>query len=624
MSGSGGHPVVATIAANVWDIQPGVGFVALAMAVAGVAAMGLLWRSTAPQRVEPGPPSMDLGDETPALVDLLTGGFDVDDDAVPATVIDLAARRYIDIDELGGKVTLRVRRASAPARDELTPYEQRVLTHIEQHTIGDTTPADVLTIGPEGVSERWFKSFTREVNQHGQSLGLCHRRFDFEHLAMAWGIVVVAAGPAWLIANLGGRSDDPSDWGSLGNLLVGLALLTGLALVWLAGTISKSNRQTSTEAGRAAAAHWLGVRDHMRSVGEFDDKPAASVAIWDRHLAYATAMGLARTVQRQLPFETEHDRKAWSRATGEWRRVTVRYQSLVPKWGTSPGKVLFEGLLQGAIVGVVAYGAFLVSSGEVDLSDLTDEQQRWVSFGAFAIGVFAAAVFLYCVLKVVLGVSDLFARRTIEGEVVRARILKRGHRLPRIVQWAMYSGNDEQGMSKERNRRRTHHVAIDQGDDDSIVSHVVRSQIYGQVRQGMIVRAVVTPRLGYVREVEVVAAPRRSAASAPTMRHELIDEATGRAGAAIAGSMQSAMSTLEGATDEDGRPILDQVDEDGVTMRERLRESNDQIAALRDDPRLQNTPIAGFLDAFLGADGSPSRAGDDDDDRSPPHTDAGA
>ena len=609
MSGRGGHLAHALLAADVWDIQPVVGLVALGLAVGGIVAMVALWQSTAPKRVRPGRPSMDLGDETPALVDLLTGGFDVDDDAVPATVVDLAARRYIEIDELGGEVTLRIRGASAPSRDDLTAYEQRVLNHIEQHAIGDRTPAAVLTIGPEGVSERWFTSFTREVNKHGQSLGLCHRRFDFKHLAMAWGIVVVGAGPAWLIASGGRRSTDPSDWGSLGNLLLGLALLAGFALVWLAGVISKSNRQTSTEAGRTAAAHWLGVRDHMRSVGEFDDKPAASVAIWDRHLAYATAMGLAPTVERQLPFESEHDRKAWSRYTGDWRRVSIRYQSLVPNWGTSPWKVLFEGLVQGAIAGLITYGAFLVSSGEIDLSDLTDDQQQWISLGAFVIGVFAAAVFLFCVFKVVLGLSDVFASRPIEGEVVRARVLKRWHRLPKIVQWAMFSGNDEYGMSKDRNRRRKHHVAIDQGDDDSIVSHVVRSGIYGQVAQGMVVRAVVTPRLGYVKKIEVLSGPRRSAASAPSVQHELVDEATGRAGAAIGGSLQSAMSSLEHATDEDGRPILDRTDDEGVTMRERLQQSNDQMAALRNDPRLKNTPIAGFLDAFMSS-------GERGDDRS--------
>lgn len=176
-----------TVAANVWDIAPGVGFVVLAMAIGGVVAMVWLWLSTSPSHVEPTAPSMELGgDETPAVVDLLTGGFDVDDDAVPATVIDLAARRYLDIDEIGGKIMLRPRRESAPARDELTAYERRVLTHVEQNAVGGTAPAEVLTTGPEGVSQRWFTGFAREVNKHGQALGLCRRRFDVKHLAIAW------------------------------------------------------------------------------------------------------------------------------------------------------------------------------------------------------------------------------------------------------------------------------------------------------------------------------------------------------------------------------------------------------------------------------------------------------
>jgi hypothetical protein len=70
---------------------PGVGFVALAVAVAALVAVGWPWRSTAPTRVNPGPATMELRDETPALVDLLTGGFRVEDDAVPAAVVDLAA-----------------------------------------------------------------------------------------------------------------------------------------------------------------------------------------------------------------------------------------------------------------------------------------------------------------------------------------------------------------------------------------------------------------------------------------------------------------------------------------------------------------------------------------------------
>lgn len=599
------------VAATTWDIAPAVGFAVLAFAVGGVVAMGWLWRATAPSRIDPATPSMDLGDETPALVDLLTGGFDVDDDAVPATVVDLAARKYLDIDELGGDVILRPRRESAPSRDLLTDYEHRVLTHVEQHTVNGVAPAAVLTTGPEGVSQRWFKSFTREVNKHGQSLGLCRRRFDFEHLAIAWAIVVVGGGPGWIVAQTGPRTSDPAGWGTIGNLMVGLAFVTSIGLAWIAVLISKSNRQTDTVEGRAAAARWLGVRDHMRSVGDFEDKPAASVAIWDRYLSYATAMGLAPVVERQLPFETEHDRKAWSRVTGQWRRVKVRYQAFVPQWGQSPLKVAFEGLIQAAVTGFIAYGAFLLSRDEFDLSSLTDDQRRWVSFGAFVVTVLAAAVCLFCVFKVLLGLSDLFSRRTVEGELVRARELRTGHRLPKVLQWAMYSGNDEHGQRRDWKRRTKHHLAIDEGDEDSIVAFVVRPQLYRQVRQGARVRAVVTPRLGYVREIEMTAPPRPSAGSAPVVHHELVEESTQKAGAALSGSMSQALSNLEDATDAEGKPVLDQVDDEGVTMRERLRQSNDQIAALREDPRLKNSPLAGFLDAFVG----PSDDAIDDPDR---------
>ncbi|MFP5488463.1 MAG: DUF2207 family protein, partial [Acidimicrobiia bacterium] len=540
----GGTNAPTMIAADVWDIAPAVGFVALACAVGGLLAMGWLWRSTAPTGIEPAAPSMDLRDETPALVDLLTGGFDVDDDAVPATVVDLAARGSLDIDELGGEVTLRPRRESAPGRDELTAYERRVLGHVEQHTVNGVAPAKVLTTGPDGVSERWFKSFTREVNRHGQSLGLCRRRFDMKHLAIAWGIVVLGGGPGWLVVQTGPRTTDPAGWGTVGNLMVGLSFLLALALVWIAISISRSNRQTDLPAGRDVAAHWLGVRDHYRSVGEFEDKPAASVAIWDRHLAYATAMGLAPEVQRQLPFETEHDRKAWSRATGQWRRVRVRYQAFVPSWGDSPWRVTFEGLVQAAVTGVLAYAAFLVSRDEFDLTSLTDEQRQWVSLAALAVSVLATAVCAYASWKVLLGVSDLFARRTVEGEVVRARVLKTGHRLPKVVQWAMYSGQDDHGRQRDWSRRTKHHLAIDEGDDDSIVAYVVSRQLFAKAPQGARVRAVVTPRLGHVRSIEVTAPPRRSAVSAPTVHHELVEESTQRAGAALSGSMQAALANL--------------------------------------------------------------------------------
>ncbi len=603
--------VVGMMAASTWDVSPVAGVVVLAVAFVGFAALGVLWRTTAPSRVEPGPATMDLRDERPAVVDLLTGGFQVEDDAIPATVVDLAARRHLDIDEFGGRVTLRLRRHGSSHADELTPFEQRVITHIRQHEVGGVVPAEVLTIGPEGTSVRWFRSFTREVNRHAQSLGLCRRRFDLTHIAAAWVIVVVAAAPAWVVVEVSGRTDDPAGWGSIGNLFTGLAFLAGFALAWVAQRISRSDRQRDTADGRAAAAHWLGVRDHYRTIGDFDDKPAASVAIWDRHLGYATAMGLAPVVQRQLPFETEHDRHAWSRATGEWRRVKVRYLAFVPGWGQHPVRLAFEGLLQGAIAGALAYGAMLVAGADLDIEPITDEQRRWIGLAALIVAVFAAALCLLSLVKLALGASDLFARRTIEGEVVRARTLRTGHRLPKAVRWMAWSGTDDSGRSRDHDGKTRHYIAIDEGDDDRIVAHAVRPEFAGQAPQGSRVRVIVTPRIGYMRSIELVAPPRASVASAPTVGHELADETVSSVGRTLAGSISGAFAGLEHATDEHGRPVLDQTDESGVTLREHLAESRSGLDELRHDQRIANSPIAGLLDSFL----SPPAAGDGENDR---------
>ncbi len=570
----------STLAVAAWDVAPVLGVVVLAIALAGLVAMGWLWRSTAPTRVEPGPATMDLREERPALVDLLTGGFRVEDDAVPGTVVDLAARRFLDIDEVGGRVTIRPRRHGSHTADELVAFEQRVLDHVERHAVDGVVPAEVITIGPRGVSERWFTGFVREVNRHGQSLGLCRRRIDAKHLAIAWAIVLVSGGPAWIAAAFVGRTDDPQGWGSLGNLFVGMALLVGFALAWVAQRLTRTDAQHDTAAGREAAAHWLGVRDHYRGAGDFEDKPAASVAIWGRHLAYATAMGLAPRVQRQLPFETEHDRRVWSRATGRWRRITVRYRALVPGWGRHPGRVAFEGAVQAAFAGFAAYGGFYVASGDLDLDALSDDQRRWLGLGGLVVAALAAAVCLFAASKFVLGVADLFARRTIEGEVVRTRVYRTGHRLPRWLQWLLWSGRDESGLSRDHDRRTRHHVAIDAGDDDTIVAHVVRPQLYTTVAQGARVRASVTPRLGYVRSIDMLSPPRPAATGGRTVHHELAREAMTAAGSKLAGSMQQALANLEGATDADGRPILDQTDDDGVTLRDRLAESSEQLDRL--------------------------------------------
>lgn len=588
-----------TASNDVLDVSTVAGLSAAIVAAVAVIAMFSLRRSTAPNRVEAAGATMELRDETPALVDLLTGGFEVDDDAVPATVVDLSERGWFTIEELGGRVMIRTR-TRRPAGDALTPYEERVLRHIERHAIDGVVPTQVLTIGPEGVSERWFKGFVREVTKHGRTLGLCRRRWDLRHLAMAWALAGVAFAPAVLVSYAADRTSEPTVWGSLGNVFVGLAFLIAMGVAWMAGRISRSDAQADTPLGLEVAAHWQAVRNYYRNTGDFDDKPAASVAIWDRHLAYATALGLARRVQREIPFETEHDTKAWSRATGEWRRVKVRYQAFRPGWGQHPGRVLFEGLLQSAITGALAAGALYVAREESLFESLTDEQRGWIGLAGLVVALLAAAVCAFCVLKVVLGASDLFARRTVEGELVRARVFHAHHRLPKVVRWLIRASSDRHRTGNVDDRRPKHHLAIDDASDESVVAYTVKPSIFRQVRQGARVRARVSPRLGYVASIEMLAPPQASAASEAASLHPLVEETIGKVGSTSAGAMSAALDRAEAMTDDQGRPLLDQPDDDGVTMRQRLEQSQGQLDQLRNDPRLAASPFGKLLDSFLG------------------------
>jgi hypothetical protein len=57
--------------------------------------------ATRARGVDPGPATIELGEEPPAVVDLLTDDWRVTADAIPATLLDLAARGYLDLEQYG-------------------------------------------------------------------------------------------------------------------------------------------------------------------------------------------------------------------------------------------------------------------------------------------------------------------------------------------------------------------------------------------------------------------------------------------------------------------------------------------------------------------------------------------
>ncbi|MEZ5247171.1 MAG: DUF2207 domain-containing protein [Acidimicrobiales bacterium] len=568
-------------AAQSIDPNPFLLTLALAAVVGAGAVLVVLWATTRPPRPEVGSVTMDVGAEPPAIVDLLTGGFEVEDDAVPATVVDLAARRWFDIEEVaGGNVIVRLRRREG--KGELARYEARVMRHVEQHAVDGVAPAAALTVGPEGVSKRWWRGFVREVTRHGRDLGLCRRRWDFVHLAILWVPIVVAFALLYLTVATAERVEAAGGWGEPGSVLATVGFAAAIAIAAIARRITRSDAQAETAAGMEAASRWLGVREYLAQTGSFDEAGAASVAIWERQLAYATAMGLAPVVQRQLPFETEHDRHAWSLATGRWRRVKIRYVSLRPGWGEPPWWVAIGGAVQTALLGVVVWVGLSLAREDFDLGDLPDGAQTWLPVAGTVAAAIAAVVIVWTAAKAVLGVLDLFPRREIEGVLVRRREYRTGHRLPKVVQWAIWSGRDSGGISRDQRRRRRYMLAIDDGTDERIVAYRCRRSVFDAVQQGATVKAKVTPRLGYVASIEQRRAPLTG--GEPAVVHELVEDMTGRATAAagaFAAQVAERFGQLEHMTDEDGRPVLDRRDENGRSMREALTGAQEQLRGLQ-------------------------------------------
>ena len=196
--------------------------------------------------------------------------------------------------------------------------------------------------------------------------------------------------------------------------------------------------------------------------------------VWERHLAYACALGVAPRSIRSLPMGAESDTEVWTASRGEWRKVAVRYPRFRPGWGRHPLLALAVGTLG------TLFGWWLLRLVTGDLGG----DNKWLKVTA-AIGFAAAVLVLTRSLpQLVLGFLDLFSSRTVEGAVLRAR-----------TRWApipyAFQGEDQQYLR--------FFVAIDDGRSETLTAYRVKPALYEALPQGSKASLKVTPNLGYVR-----------------------------------------------------------------------------------------------------------------------------
>lgn len=385
--------------------------------------------------------TLELGPEPPAVANLLTHGFRVTDDAVPATLIDLAARNVVDIEQRGpGVFYVRLRPGS---EEGLTSYERRVLDHLRTCAHDGVVPAEALTTGPQAESARWMRGFVSGVVSDAQARGLSRDAVGGAVFTVLTGAALIPAALTWAAWDFEA------------------GLIAFFAAVALLGWIRQRHPQRETAAGMEAASRWLGVRAELAENPVFATHSPLEVELWDRLLAYGAALGVASGASRPLPMGVESDTEAWTSYGGRWRRVRVTYPRLWPPgWGADPMLALLVGLAL-----VVGFATLLYTAGPAFLDA----------------GVFGALPFTIACLGVVLGsavvvmaAGDWGSDVEVTGPILRLRAF----------------GDDE---------HRRYYVAVDDGESDTVRALRVKWARYEGLEQGEVVTARTTRNLRCVR-----------------------------------------------------------------------------------------------------------------------------
>ncbi len=454
------------------------------IAAAGVAAwfglLGLLAVATRSPSPRPGtPPDPNrLDAESPALVDLLTGNWRLCEEAAAATLLDLAARRVVAVEEIGPELSLvRLGRAEPP---NLNPYERMVYDHLRRLATQDGVVATgALAEGTRHIGS-WWKSFTHAVIEEARERGLAQRRWSPWHRSVLSAAALLPAVLVALAFMMVPSDDGDSFFGSLGAGFVAWSALVALT--------EKMNGERGTALGVEVAGRWLGLREHLAG-GRFAEQPAAAVTIWGRPLAYAAALGLAPRAVVSLPIASPaDDRRAWSDYGGMWHVVDVRYGGRGPLGGLWWGRTVWSGLGAAAIVGfatfMVSFLVLLLTGALLDVGpDDPIAGARWI-----ALTVAAALV--------VMALTDLVSRPDVRGQVVRKRSFARrtSGDQPKYRYW----------------------IAIDEGTSREVRAFGIDEERWHRLQEGDVVTARVGKRLGRIYDVQVTTPSRhRGAASAP-------------------------------------------------------------------------------------------------------------
>ncbi|MER7005521.1 hypothetical protein ABT297_21085 [Dactylosporangium sp. NPDC000555] len=430
---------------------------------AGIALAGLgvwllaFWGAlllTRPRPIDAPPPTQDFGGpESPAVVSLITGRWELTEDGAESTLIDLAARKVLEFRQPGNdplQTTVHVRQERPSG---LNAYETMIFERIRGLAVGGMVPLTALTFRDEAEAKGWTRRLNAAIVADARSRGLSRRRFS---PTIVTALTVIAAIPS-LAAGLAVALHERRTGGDATGA-IWVAVFAWAALGIFAG---KSRGERDTPQGRAAAARWLGLKTFLRAHESFEDLPPAAVTVWDRYLSYGDAVGATRVCSAVIDLGMGNRRRVWSSFGGTWHRVRVSYPSLFPRYGQKAVPLILKALAGLAVAALVV--RFNTIAFDLAPGSVTD----WITL---AVRVLILWPLLYGGYTLIATLVDLFTPVTLTGEVLWSETWK-----------SRSQGEDSPSIPW------LHYLAVDSGASDRTVAWACPSGLAGRASPGDVV-----------------------------------------------------------------------------------------------------------------------------------------
>jgi hypothetical protein len=281
---------------------------AVVIAVPGWLLAWVVWRSTRRADREPiGPVPEELpeppSDHDAAQVAVLVGEGRPSRRAIAGTVLELADRGAITIEEYGERLVIRIE----PDAQGESKREQVVLDGLRAN-VDDSGEVVGPPVWKHKVS--WWRTFAREARGDMIQAGLVHPAIPLVALTIGLIFTVVA----------------------ISIPLFNPFLLAGIVPFFIGVTHALANigGYKLPREGRELRARWAAYARYLAAQGSVRDVGPAAIAIWGPNLSYGVVLGQAERAARPLtPGATEDDiptpfETVAQSLTSGWRRRTGR------------------------------------------------------------------------------------------------------------------------------------------------------------------------------------------------------------------------------------------------------------------------------------------------------------